>query len=234
MNPNIALIHATYAAIPPVEAAFTQDWPEATTVSLIAEDLTRMLAEASHQTAAIQTRIRELSLFATRANVEGILYTCSAFGDSIEAARRDSNIPVLKPNEAMFEEALELTGELGERLGGRIGMLVTFEPAIPSMTAEFDEMVAKHSANSTLTTHFVPGALEAITAGETEKHHQLLAKAAQDLPPYDVLMLAQFSMSGAKSQVEGAVNAKVLTSPGSAIAKLKALIAVNEEPNAEI
>jgi len=230
MNPNIALIHATYAAVPPVEAAFTQDWPEATTVSLIAEDLTRMLAEAGHQTAAIKTRIRELSLFATRANVEGILYTCSAFGDSIEAARHVSNIPILKPNEAMFEEALELT----EELGGRIGMLITFEPAISSMTAEFEEMAAKHSAKSTLTTHFVPGALDALTAGEADKHHQLLAEAAQELPAYDVLMLAQFSMSGAKSQVESAVNIRVLTSPSSAIAKLKTLIARKAGPHAAI
>ena len=138
------------------------------------------------------------------------------FAESIEATRRDSAIPILKPNEAMFEEALEL--------GGRIGMLVTFESAIPSMTAEFNQMAASHSNKSKLITHFVPGALAALNAGEAEQHHHLLANAAQILPNYDVLMLAQFSMSGAKYQVEKVVNARVLTSPSSAIAKLKTLI----------
>jgi hypothetical protein len=41
-----------------------------------------------------------------------------------------------------------------------------------------------------------------------------------------VLMLAQFSMSGAVHEVDKSTDAKVLTSPGSAITKLKKLISV--------
>ena len=154
--------------------------------------------------------------FAEWLDVDGILFSCSAFAESIDTARGNADIPILKPNEAMFEEALEI--------GGRIGMLVTFEPAISSMVDEFAQMTASHKSKSSLETHFVPGALEALNAGKVEKHHQLLANAAQGLPSYDVLMLAQFSMSGAKSLVENSVSAKVLTSPGSAIAKLKTMI----------
>ena len=144
MNSRIALIHATYAAVPPVEAAFNLDWPEATTVSLIAEDLTRALEKDGRQTAEIQARIQELAVFALRADVNGILYTCSAFAESIEAARDNAAIPILKPNEAMFEEALEF--------GGRIGMLVTFEPAILSMSDEFSQMAS--SSVEIIPTHF--------------------------------------------------------------------------------
>ena len=216
INPNIALIHATYAAISPVELAFSQDWPQANITSLLAEDLTREIAKTGTQTDKIQNRISQLALFAVQANADGILYTCSAFAESIENARNNISIPVLKPNEAMFEEAIEL--------GGGTGMLVTFEAAIPSMTQEFKQMAVSMNKNMSLETHFVPGALEALIAGNPEQHNDLLAQAAAKLPAYDTLMLAQFSMSQALKDVESLTNAKVLTSPNSAISKLKKLI----------
>ena len=218
MSTNIALIHAVYAAISPVEHAFAQDWPEATLTSLLAEDLTLKLSRAGKQTEDIQHRIQQLADFAAHANVDGILYTCSAFADSIEAARKKSSIPILKPNEAMFEEALELSG--------RVGMLVTFEAAISSMTSEYSQMARDLRKEDTLEAHYVPGALDAINSGQADKHNKLLAQAAGQLPPYDVLMLAQFSMSGAVHGVDKSTDAKVLTSPGSAITKLKKLISV--------
>lgn len=216
MNPNIALIHAVHAAISPVENAFAANWPEAMTYSLLAEDLTRDLAAAGKQTDAIKNRIGQLARFAAYAKVDGILFTCSAFASSIEAARLNSSIPILKPNEAMFEEAINN--------GGRVGMLVTFEAAIPSMTDEFSQMAEQSNKEVSLETHFVTGALEAINAGQPETQNSLLAQAAQKLPAYDTLMLAQFSMSGALSEVQNMTEAKVLTSPNSAINKLKKLI----------
>lgn len=216
MNPNIALIHAVHAAISPVEVAFAEKWPEATTYSLLAEDLTRDLAAAGKQTDAIKNRISQLAQFAAEANVDGILYTCSAFGSSIEAARENIKLPILKPNEAMFEEAINN--------GGRVGMLVTFEAAIPSMADEFSQMAKQLHKKVSLETHFVPGALDAINAGQVEKQNSILANATQKLPSYDTLMLAQFSMSGAASDVQNVTEAKVLTSPNSAIDKLKKLI----------
>lgn len=46
-------------------------------------------------------RIASLAQYARRCGAQGILYTCSAFGDAIERVQRAESIPVLKPNEAM-------------------------------------------------------------------------------------------------------------------------------------
>lgn len=144
---------------------------------------------------------------------DGILFTCSAFGSAIERVARSVSVPVLKPNEAMFAEAIAI--------GGKIGMLATFEPSIASMTAEFEEQAGKAGASTQLQSVLVPGALAALNAGDRRRHDTLIVKAAADLAHCDAVMLAQFSMAPAASALRQLSSAPVLTSPGSAVAALK-------------
>jgi hypothetical protein len=44
------------------------------------------------------------------------------------------------------------------------------------------------------------------------------------LAGHDAVLLAQFSMAGAAAAVEGAIGGKVLTSPATAVAKLRRLV----------
>jgi dihydrodipicolinate synthase/N-acetylneuraminate lyase len=78
-------------------------------------------------------RFLALARYAKASGADGVLFTCSAFGPCIEACAREfSPLPVLKPNEAMIEDALALVGARG-----RIGLLATFGPTLESMPAEF-------------------------------------------------------------------------------------------------
>jgi hypothetical protein len=51
-----------------------------------------------------------------------------------------------------------------------------------------------------------------------------MAEAATRLPTCDAILLAQFSTSVAQEAVSARVSAPVLTSPGSAVAKMKAAL----------
>src|SRR5215208_301024 len=124
--PRIALIHATPLAMEPIQAAFQRHWPQVRHMNLLDDSL-------SHDRAHAGCLTEELVRYAQRAGAGGILFTCSAFGPAIEAAARATGLPTLKPNEAMFEQAL--AGHVAGRTL-RLGLLATFQASIASMAEE--------------------------------------------------------------------------------------------------
>ena len=216
MPKRIALIHATPVAMQPVVEAFRHGWPDVDTFSVLDDALSTDLARAGTLNTALQRRIAALAAYATDLGIDAILYTCSAFGEAIDAVARTAQIPVLKPNEAMFEAALGL--------GTNIGLLATFQPSIPSLEQEFADMARAQGKNVTLESACAPEAMAALTAGNAEQHDRLIAEAVPRLAHCDVVMLAQFSMARACATVQQVIGDKVLTSPDSAVAKLKAML----------
>jgi Asp/Glu/hydantoin racemase len=210
---RIALIHAVEAAIKPVQAAFKELWPEAKTTNLMDDSLSSDREAAGDLTPALSNRIIALADYVASAGADGILYTCSAFGPAIDAAARKLPIPVLKPNEAMFNNALDI--------GGRVGMLATFAPAVASMEQEFQELVRERQAKATLETYCVPGARDALAAKDMERHDQLIAEGASKLLKCSVIMLAHFSMATAAPEVIKLSPVPILTAPSAAINKLR-------------
>jgi hypothetical protein len=85
-------------------------------------------------------------------------------------------------------------------------------------------MAKAQSKNITLESACVPEAMAALTAGDAARHDRLIAEAAPRLAHCDVVMLAQFSMARARSAVQQTIGNQVLTSPDSAVAKLKAVL----------
>jgi aspartate/glutamate racemase len=213
--PRIALIHAVYVAMAPVEAAFKQRWPEAQCVNLVDDALPGDLVRDGRLTEEMFARIRRLAEHAIAGGAEGVLFTCSAFGDAIDAAAAALPVPVLKPNEAMFGDAL--------RVGARIGMLATFAPAVASMEEEFRAQAQALGIAATLETVCVPSAMAAARAGDMATHDRLIAEAAPRLSHCDAVMLAHFSTSTAREAVQGVLTCPVLSAPEAAVDALRRL-----------
>jgi hypothetical protein len=207
---RIALIHALRHSPPPIEAAFARLWPEVTLMNLLDDSLSADLSRDGRITEAMTGRFLSLARYARATGADGILFTCSAFGPCIEAVQRAlSPLPVLKPNEAMIEEAMAI--------GGRIGLLASFAPTLQSMPPEFPDSL-------TVTPKLAEGALAALDRGDGTEHDRLAALAARDLAECDALALAQFSLARAATAVAEATGKPVLTTPDSAVRKLKRLL----------
>jgi Asp/Glu/hydantoin racemase len=210
--PRIAVIHAVRGAIDPIGDSFAALWPDARVDNLLEESLSTDIAEAGSENAAIQERIADLAAYVTKAGAEAILFSCSAFGASIDRVKQSSALPVLKPNEAMIDQALDL--------GSRIGVVATFAPTLQSMRPEFEDRARGRGIDLCLEERFVPGAMEALNGGKAEHHDTLIAEAAATLEGCDAIVLAQFTMARSRPVVEAAA-APVLISPDSAVARLK-------------
>ena len=214
--PRIALIHATPVAIDPIVDAFEQLWPEARTTNLLEDALAPDLAAAGKLTDTMVDRFVALARYVHGCGADAILFTCSAFGPAIEAARAAVPVPVLKPNEAMFDEALAA--------GTRVGLIATFEPSIPALRRELEELARRERATLEIVTRAVPAALTALHAGRNGEHDRLIADAAEALGDCDAIVLGQFSMASAARAIPPRPGRKVLTSPASAVARLRAAL----------
>jgi hypothetical protein len=213
---RITLIHAMSPSIPPIMQAFDRLWPEATLMNLLDDSLAPDLARDGTLTPAMTDRFLALARYAQSAGADAILFTCSAFGPCIEAcARAFPAIPVLEPNEAMIEDAVALVGPRG-----RIGLMATFAPTLTSMPPEF----AAVAPEATLVPCLAEGALAALNAGDDAGHDRAAVRAASALQGCDVIALAQFSLSQAAGPVAAATGKTVLTTPDSAVRKLRRLL----------
>jgi hypothetical protein len=119
-------------------------------------------------------------------------------------------MPVLKPNQAMIEQAVAQ--------GRKIGLLSTFPPTLASMPREFPASVE-------IVPKLAEGALAALDRGDRAEHNRLVVEASKDLAGCDLIALAQYSMAPAAELVAKAAGRPVLTTPDSAVAKLKDLLA---------
>ena len=220
-HPRIALIHATALSVEPIAAAFGRHWPQARRMNLLDDSLSVDRAAAGGLTPSMARRFADLAQYANSTGCDAILFTCSAFGPAIEAARLAVGLPTLKPNETMFEDALARCAPAG----GTLGLIATFEASIASMAAELKLMADERGQRIELRSVFVPEAMQDLAEGRADEHHRKVAEAARQLAACDVVMLAQFSMADALPLVQQQLGCPVLSSPDCAVLALKQKVA---------
>lgn len=214
--PKIYLVHAAVVSIPPVVASFRAAWPEARLANLLEDSFMPDLAADGKLTDAMIERFVHIGQYCVKGGADGILFACSAFGPAIDECRRQLRIPVLKPNEALYEE---LTSK-----DCSVSLLATFPPSIPSMVSEIKELARARGTKLKLDTHLVEGALAALQADNPDEHSRLIVESAANLQ-CDVIAFAQFSMAPALQAAAARTKTPILSTPDSAVAKLKSMLA---------
>lgn len=222
--PRIALIHALAHSPPAINAVMARMWPEAERMNLLDDSLSADLARAGTLDAAMTARFVALADYAVATGADAILFTCSAFGPCIdEVKRRLAGRPVLKPNEAMIDEAVAAAGAGHAQGKARttIGLVASFAPTLASMPAEFPPGMPVRGA-------LAEEAMAALNRGDVLAHDAAVVRAAQELVRggCGVIALAQFSMARARPAVQAALGAAVpvLTTPESAVRRLRAML----------
>jgi hypothetical protein len=223
---RIALIHATPLAVQPIADAFARHWPQAALMNLLDDSLSQDLAAVGRITPAITQRFVELATYVKSAGCEATLFTCSAFGVCIEAAAQHTGLPTWKPNQAMFEQVLEMAQlKAGQKIPLRVALMATFEPSLAPMREELLVLAAQRGVALDVHTLHVQDAMQDLAQGKAHMHHEKIAStldnAVRHRPTFDCVVLAQFSMAAAQSKVAAVSNCPVLTSPDCAVLAVK-------------
>lgn len=216
---KVVLIHATEIAIDPIVEAFSSLAPDIKIFHLLDSYLSYERSKSETISNDLSARLKELVNLAMRSNPDAILFTCSAFGESIEALNKSSSIPILKPNEAMFEECT--------KIGSPCLLLGTFTPAMEGMVQEYKTECEDGSIDSLV----VEEARVRLKSGDAEGHNQLHINALnkENIDPSTTIMLAHFSSSIAKKAIESSFRNRVLSAPYSAVEKIIKIIGERNE-----
>lgn len=226
--PRIALIHALEESVAPIRDAFARLWPEARGADLLDASLSADLLAAGRLDDAMKQRFLTLGRYAAtgtgadagtgtgQGDTRAVLFTCSAFGPAIDGVKADLSIPVLRPNEAAFAEALEA--------GSRIALVVTYPPSLPALTHELEQMAAARGQSISITPILATGALQALKAGDGAGHDALVLEACKNLGSQDAIVLGQFSLARAATALLPHVEGPIFTTPDSAVRALRRLV----------
>jgi aspartate/glutamate racemase len=219
--PNIVLFSVHKDAMDAAVRAFESDWPEARISNLLDDGLFAWVRQTGGVVPEMHDVFRTLTRYMVSRGADGILFTCSAFRQCIDNCIAEFDLPILKPNDAMIEQALDA--------GSRIAVMATVGPTIPSISVEINEMAAARGKKVELVPYVVEGAFDALAGGDPARHDALVATRAREIKNCDVIVLAQFTLSRAVPVVKAVSSIPVLNSPGAAVAKMRRMLHTSDQ-----
>ena len=154
---------------------------------------------------------------AEAAGADVILVTCSSIGAAIETAATLSGVPVIRVDQAMADEAVQISNKIGV-----IATLPTTLEPTSDLVRRRAELAGK---NVTISSKLCKGAFEALMSGDTAKHDEMVAEALKGLmKEVDVIVLAQASMARVVDSLSAEEKlVPILASPAIAMKKLAEL-----------
>ncbi len=134
MTKRIFLVHPTPLAMAPIDEAFKTLWPEAETINVLDESMYTDIPQDGTLSPAIYERVASLLRHCALSGADGILFSGSTFGPAVDVARITIAVPVLRPEEAMMEQAVTM--------GERILLVCTAKRAMPVVRSTLDAAIA--------------------------------------------------------------------------------------------
>lgn len=206
MRTKLAIIHTTPITVEPLKALAAELLPGVAVVNFVDDSVLPQLAENGGQLRAVAPRLVQYVRFAAEVGADAVLSACSSVGELVPEMARAADVPVVRIDEAMAEEAV--------RRGSRIGVAATLPTTLRPTLTLLEEKARAAGREVTLEPRCVDAAYARLIAGDRAGHDALLAEVLQELADkVDVVVLAQASMARVLPEVPGALQHKFLSSP---------------------
>lgn len=224
--PRIVLIHALLESIAPAHAALKAEWPGA-----IVHDLldTALLDDALAGASKPRDMENHMSLLLNVAfqgaplhrPTRGVLFTCSAFGQAIDATWAAFKLPIVNPTEAAIHAALDY--------GKDIVAVVSTAVATDGLRNDFERYAGAHNPGARLHVLAADGALAALRQQRREAHDEALLREIAQAGTADAILLPQFSTAHVAIAARQKTTTPIVTAPQAAVRSLRDQIATQHD-----
>ncbi len=209
-NKRLTLIHTSGMMIPVFADLCTELLPGVEIVHMVDESLLKDIIRDGRLSKPTARRVVEHILSAERAGTDFIMVTCSSVGPAAELGRELVDVPVMRVDEPMAEQAVSK--------GSRVGVVAT----LPSTLNPTVDLIQSKAADVQVTARLCEGAFQALVSGDSGTHDRIVVSHLQDLiSQVDVIVLAQASMARVVQTLPpGSVTIPILASPRLAVEHL--------------
>jgi Asp/Glu/hydantoin racemase len=206
---TIGFVH-TVLSLPPTFTALAEELvPDADVFHIADETLLSNTRREGRLTPATRRRVLGYVESAAEAGADLVVVTCSSIGPAVDASRAFLDVPVLRIDEPMADEAV--------RLGSRVGVVATLSTTLEP-TADLVRRRAEAAGRDVeVVAHLCEGAFG------SDRHDELVREGLRSVAAeVDVIVLAQASMARV---VEDDLPVPVLSSPRLGMQRVAELLA---------
>lgn len=205
-TPRIALISATPLAIPPATAAIRDALPDAMVWNLLDDQLLPDAQEQGGVTETLARRMDGLIDLALEGGADGVLLTCSLYGVVAEK-RGGKDVSVLSPDGPLFADVIDAKP-------ARVLLVASLQSAGTDSSERLSRACTSAGLTVDIETLVVPDAATPLPAEELAR--TLLGAISTATAPYDLVVLAQYSLAPAASELRTHLDSPILDGPSAA------------------
>lgn len=211
--PVLGIVHTSFALVELLNNLVKAQLPGVKVVNVVDDTLLTYARERGVDD-ALRRRMRNYFNSAADAGAQVILNACSSVGETVDTARDQVPVPILKIDEAMAAKAVTA--------GRRIAVLATVASTLGPTGRLLRKQAEALKRQIEIDEVLCDGAFDLLLAGKTDEHDRRITeavmKAAQN---HDVLVFAQASMSRLVPSLTGKISVPLFASPELAMGRLK-------------
>lgn len=187
-NPHVCILQTSFAKREDT-IEFLKEKVPGVRVEFITDST--LLSDVRENGGPSQSVIDRMLLYAKAAELSGadlIVNSCSTVGEVADLYAEEVNIPVMKVDFPMAQEAVQL--------GTKIALIATVETTLGPSERLIEKIGAEQGKKMTCTRYLQNAAWDALQAGHPEDHNRILMENIRELDRmgYDAIVMAQVSM----------------------------------------
>lgn len=197
LNPHVCILQTSFAKRDDT-IRFLQEQVPGVRVEFITDST--LLAEVRANAGPTQAVVDRMTLYAKAAEISGadlIVNSCSTVGEVADIYEKEVNIPVMKVDLPMAEEAVSY--------GTKIAIIATLETTLGPSQRLIEKIGAEQGKQMQCSQYLQNAAWDALQRGCPEEHNEILIKSIRELDEmgFDAIVMAQVSMRALLSELKG-------------------------------